>query len=254
MKGKSLLLVAGICGLTTSALAQITTGTTTASTIKIGNRAQEGDYGLYLGATTDIVKDIFDSDVEVKGLPLLNFKYMYTDQIEYRVGLELWRTTEKMKYQYSKIVNEYHGSKKIKQLESRYFVYPGVAYHFSQSNLIDIYAGAELPLGFEHYRVKTEGAKYEETVSRGSFTLGLGTFIGMQAYIADLPLAIGVEYGLSSLFNCGNKYKYKIKDDKSSQTYYTENLGEDDIYSKLKVSKGDIGTQIRVTLTYYFKK
>ncbi len=254
MKGKSLLLAAGICSLATSALAQITTGTTTANTIKVGNRAQAGDYGLYLGATTDIVKDIFDSDVEVNGLPLFNFKYMYTDQIEYRVGLELWRTTEKRKYEYSQKINGYDSEEKSKLLKSRYFVYPGIAYHFSKSNLIDIYAGAELPLGFEHYRNKEEGDHSETTISRGSFTFGVGAFVGMQAYVADLPLAIGVEYGLSSLFNCGDKYKHKIKnDEEGSQTYYTEEL-DGQRYSDLKISKGDIGTQIRVTLTYYFKK
>lgn len=246
--------MAGLCSLATSALAQITNGTPTAHTVKVGNRAQEGDYGLYLGATTDIVKDIFDSDVEVKGLPLLNFKYMYTDQIEYRVGLELWRTTEKMKFETSEEFGGYDADGKSKSLESRYFVYPGIAYHFSKSNLIDIYAGAELPLGFEHYRVKDEGKHYEETVSRGSFTLGVGAFVGMQAYIADLPLAVGVEYGLSSLFNCGDKYKHKIKDDEGSQTYYTHDLDDYDKYKDLKISKGDIGTQIRVTFTYYFKK
>jgi len=254
MKGKSLLLAAGICSLATSALAQITTGTTTANTIKVGNRAQAGDYGLYLGATTDIVKDIFDSDVEVNGLPLFNFKYMYTDQIEYRVGLELWRTTEKMKFETSEKFGGSDSEGKTKLLESRYFVYPGIAYHFSKSNLIDIYAGAELPLGFEHYRNKVEGDDYEGTTSRGSFTFGVGAFVGMQAYVADLPLAIGVEYGLSSLFNCGDKYKHKIKDDEGTQTYYTEEFEGKDAYKDLKISKGDIGTQIRVTLTYYFKK
>lgn len=97
--------------------------------------------------------------------------------------------------------------------------------------------------------------------TKRAFTIGVGAFIGVQAFVANLPLAIGVEYGLSSRFDAGLKYKYEDTENGKTQVYYSPSedsrLGHYDFYdtefSKLKAKKGTIGNQIRVTLSYYFK-
>jgi len=245
MKLKSIVLTAIASMVAVSGFAQITVGEPTAAKIRLGNRAQAGDYGLYIGTTTNIVKDIFGSDVQVSALPLLNFKYMESNELEYRIGLKAYREHDKMKGEDSS-ENEF----KNKTLHSEYFVYPGLAYHFNKSNILDVYMGAELPVGFTHDRRVNEYDKDETVVSRGMFSLGLGGFVGLQAYVGNLPLAVGVEYGISSLYHFGDKYKFESDD----ETYYsTSPNGYGTSYNELKVNQGKIGTEVRFTLTYYFK-
>ena len=57
---KIFLLLALCCGVV-AVDAQITTGQNTSKVVRTGNRAQEGNFGLYLGATTDMFKKITDS-------------------------------------------------------------------------------------------------------------------------------------------------------------------------------------------------
>lgn len=88
MGKRNLILVLCVICFNLVSFAQITTGETSAKKIKSGNRAQEGDFGLYIGGTTEMFKDLVNDNVDVKALPLVNFKYMYSDQLELRMGLE----------------------------------------------------------------------------------------------------------------------------------------------------------------------
>jgi hypothetical protein len=86
----------------------------------------------------------------------------------------------------------------------------------------------------------------------------MGVFVGLQAYIADLPLAIGLEYGISSRVDLGLKYKNEYTTEQGTTIKYspTNNfkyLEGSSSYSNLKARKGGIGNQIRLTLSYYFK-
>ena len=96
------------------------------------------------------------------------------------------------------------------------------------------------------------------TTTKRAFVIGIGAFIGIQAFIADLPLALGAEFGVSSRFDTGVKYKTVNEvTGNDTQTYYSsaiENLpGENVDYDSLKARTGEIGGQFRFTLTYYFK-
>lgn len=213
------MLCAGLLGH-----AQITTGESSSRVIRTGNRAEEGDFGLYLGGTTTIFKN-FDNLENFDFLPLINVKYMFTDQVEGRVGIEWWK---------EKSTTDDDGDESIRS-ESSMLFYPGIAYHFSKSNLLDVYVGAELPFGWGAKKIE-----YDDDESRASFfRLGVGAFIGLQAYVANLPVAIGVEYGLSTLYN-GVSDGYLYKDGMS-------------IKEHIDNSKWNLGHQARVTLTYFFK-
>lgn len=264
MKCKLLLIIAMICCWGGVISAQITTGEPQAKKIRTGNRAQAGDFGLYLGATSNMFKAIGDDMTFDTPLPLINLKYMVTNEWEIRLGLEFSKTTTTVKGDtYSGEDESESYSTKTKQIQSKNFFSPGFAYHFSKSNILDVYAGVELPIGWQ--RDATKGS-YDDTssnISTGGFRIGLGAFIGIQAYLGNLPLALGVEYGISSMFHGRQRTKHVFDDGKTEQTYYTpaldpkimEEMGisAGDMYDNLKASQGQIGNQFRLTLTYYFK-
>lgn len=229
MKKALLLLV--MCATFVVSNAQITTGESVSKVVRTGNRAQAGDAGLYLGATTDMFRSITDGNIKFKAIPLINLKYMQTDKIELRLGIEWWDKNEKSDG------DDYETSKS----ESEFNFYPGVAYHFNNKNLLDVYVGAELPFGFGR-----RGYDYgkDNSNSASMFQVGLGAFIGLQAYVADLPIALGLEYGVS----CGYQH---VGNGTMSSDYHTqviEGISEDFNQSKFK-----LGNQARMTISYFFK-
>ena len=224
---KTILFLA-LCCVSFVANAQITTGQSTSKVIRTGNRAKAGNFGLYLGATTDMFQKIGDEDVEFSALPLINLKYMATDNIEYRVGIEWWK---------SKNTAKYDGDMQGQTSEKSYMFYPGIAYHFNNQNLLDVYVGGELPFGFGNKGTATANDDYYTS----QFKVGLGAFIGLQAYIANLPVAVGVEYGVSSLYNTTSDGTLSV--DGMTINQYAKDVSNN-------VFK--LGHQARFTLTYYF--
>ncbi len=240
MKKLALLLCAVLgCGLIGQA--QITTGENTAQTIRTGNRAEAGDFGLYLGATTTHFQSIGDKDTQFAALPLINFKYMTTDNLEMRLGFEWWSKTNSN----SNTVED-KTSKGSDRTTSIMF-YPGVAYHFNKSNLLDVYVGAELPIGggANANAAKFDGKEVEDaTYSANRFEIGVGAFIGLQAYICNLPLAVGLEYGFN-VRNCHVSNGVLSADDFTFTDYS---------YAKDQSSNSFVlGNQARLTITYFFK-
>lgn len=235
---KKLALLLCVClGGSLLAQAQISTGENTAQTIRTGNRAAKGDFGLYLGATTDHFKSIGDA-TNFAALPLLNFKYMTSDKVEARLGFEWWSKTETTSYN-----PEEGDSYKSSARNTSIMFYPGVAYHFNRSNILDVYVGAELPIGggSEATKVSYDGDDDEEdgNTTANRFEIGVGAFIGLQAYICNLPLAVGVEYG----FNIRNQHYGN-----SIVTQDGFSYAKDNSYNKFV-----LGNQARLTLTYFFK-
>ena len=260
MKKSLLLLLFAAAGLSLTATAQLSTGNITSNTIRTGNRAQEGDFGLYLGATTNIFKGLSDGSMDMSGtLPLVNLKYMSSDNLELRCGLEIYRASKRLKGS-----GKDGGSSfdfKYKEVTTNDFIYPGVAYHFSKKNLLDVYVGAELPLGYDKNKLFTDDtysgdSGHDNRVST-VYHVGLGGFFGLQAYVANLPIAIGLEYGISGMADLGMKTKYdqqspgnkavvSYSPDPSFNSPYAD-------YDNLSARQGLIGSQLRVTITYFFK-
>lgn len=245
MKKLALLACAVLVGL--SSAAQISTGESVAQTIRTGNRAEKGDFGLYLGATSTMFKGITDKGTKIEALPLLNFKYMASDKYEIRLGFEWYSTTNSTNI--ADVTNEETGDitrygNTSSNRSTTVMFYPGFAYHFNRSNILDVYVGADLPIGggTEKSNFKYNDPDYDKEESlpgQGRFEIGVGAFIGLQAYICNLPLAVGLEYGVN-LRNV--HYNNSVMDDNILQ--YSEN----DSYNAFK-----FGNQARLTLTYFFK-
>ncbi len=240
--------------------AQITTGEPTSKVIRTGNRAQAGDFGFYVGASTTMFKNIFDGDVEIVPLPLLNLKYMATDNFEIRVGLETYRLNEQLSGTQDLTAMEMGiASIENKRSQTTFMLYPGFAYHFSRLNILDVYFGVELPLGWDNSTYSSVQSIYSSSTTKRSFVLGLGAFIGFQAFIADLPIALGLEYGFSTRLDTGLKYKDVVTDENGmTMTSYRpsedfKNIPQDSPFIDLKARRGELGGQLRLTLSYYFK-
>lgn len=235
---KFFLMLAFLCAGSMLVQAQITTGESQAQTIKTGNRAEKGDFGLYLGATTSMFEGL-TSIGDLKALPLINFKYMFSDKVEGRLGFEWWSKTTK---------NETPVDEKSILTEKTWGTnmkfYPGIAYHFAKSNVLDVYFGGELPFGWTkdgwNDESKEGNMKYIMEESNSNFKIGLGAFFGLQAYVCNLPLAVGLEYGVNTMWNAGGL---------STQTDMDNNVVE----FNSDASTWELGHQARLTLTYFFK-
>lgn len=254
---KSLLTAAMFVLMATQAFGQISTGTPTHRTLPTGNRPVAGDWGLFIGPSINEINDLTKKDTNLDTwymLPLVNVKYYYTDNIEFRAGLQVssktWKTSGTLMNttDFSSGKDEYE-----KQHDAYYRLSPGIAYHFATTNILDVYVGAQLPFGLstDKYTYQYDG-KNDGTCKRTSFEIGLGAFIGLQCFIADLPLAVGLEYGFSGVKYFGQKEKHIILDnDDNEQTYYTT-PGDTKPYKSLKSTKGYFGSDLRITLSYYF--
>lgn len=234
---KKLFALMAMTLMTLGVNAQITTGESTSNVIRTGNRAQAGNFGIYFGGTTDMFKSLTDGNVKFSALPLINFKYMTTDNFECRLGIEWWKKNESTSYDGGE--DDFESS----TFESSFMFSPGIAYHFNNKNLLDVYVGGELPFGF----AGNGSDNGDDEISVSNFRIGVGAFIGLQAYIANLPLALGVEYGISTQYST-------VSDGYMTQDGMTIdiNQGTRGYKEDWNQSKWLLGQQIRFTLSYYF--
>ncbi len=234
--------------------AQITEGEPRADVLPTGNRLEKGVWGVYVGAgVTMDKKDKEFNDAKFRVSPLVNVKYMFTDRIEGRLGVEFGKN--KTRVGYTVEAGEEGATKDgvVKNVLAHNYFNPGVAYHFSKKNLLDVYAGAELPFGWERNTTIGELGDYKENTYQGQFNIGAGAFIGLQAFIGRLPLALGLEYGIQTMFTAGaGKTKTVSYDGEKEQTSYTHELLGGSA-TKMSARKGEILSQARITLSYYFK-
>jgi len=251
-----------VASIGSTATAQLTTGSSTAKNIRTGNRASEGDFGLYFGVTLDYLKNVAAPGISPTFLPIVNLKYMYSDNLELRIGIDLNKYKEKV----SASEKDKDANKTYKLADKEDYadiaIYPGVAYHFAKTNILDVYAGGELPLGYKKHTLlnQWDGSNGYQSMSRVAYNVGLGGFIGLQAYIANLPIAVGFEYGLFVRWDLGLKYKNKIKANAESDpvvSYSTDpssfkNIGGYVNMDKMNAHTNMIGNQLRLTITYFF--
>jgi hypothetical protein len=257
---KKVFLILMSVALCHSAIGQISTGNSTSTSVRTGNRAQKGNFGLYVSGAVELPMSDF-SKVNIRFLPLVNLKYMLSDKTEFRIGVSIGRYSEKAKGEVEGFTQTEVIKSNDKEVEANFSLYPGIAYHFSNSNILDVYVGAELPLGYDRMNNTTEFGEAYNIAKRTSFNIGVGGFVGLQAYIANLPLALGLEYGIYSRFDFGLKFKNQYKANADSDELITYTTDPDKIsvgmgvdYKSLNASRINIGSQVRLTLTYFFNK
>jgi hypothetical protein len=261
MKAKILMLIL-IAGIVMPAAAQLSKRENNPSVIKTGTRPETGDFGLFIGPSIAEIGEMADNDIEFRGLPLVNVKLFLSNKTESRLGIQYYKTRTKID---GTLAENEIGTTIDSKTESFFRITPGVAHHFSPKNILDAYMGVGIPLGTESYKVETNwmdeatGDFQDHAITKSSFVYGYNLFIGLQAYVADLPFAFGLEYGIYGIMHTGLKYKHELTQEiggvSDNQTYYTtDETGFGTNYSELKYKKFEGGSDLRLTLSYFFGK
>ena len=263
MNKKFLLILPLMLFMVTGNLfAQLSDRENTNSTIRTGTRPLSGDMGVYVGISSADILAIVDSSINLTYIPIINFKYYVSDNIVARISYSGYKRSQKLT---GTLLNTDIGFEDNSFVMSRYLFTPDIEYHFNSKNLIDVYVGAGIPFGFDKdYVYVTEkyslsGDYSNVKTSRKSRILGIEFFIGMQAFIADLPWAVGLEFGSYGLGHFNQVYKYEINNYiagiNSNQVYYT--TGKDanlPKYSELSKKSFEFMSNVRFSINYYFFK
>jgi hypothetical protein len=249
----SLLAIA----ITVGSFAQLSQRTNDPGNFKFGTRPQEGNWGLnfqmpLLGGNT--FTDYF------KDMPIVNMQYYLSNDLALRTGIR----ASKHKTVFAgesdvSLVN--NGLSKIynKHSEREYMIYLGLEKHFAPTNLLDVYIGAQVPFGFSSTVDRNDedyidNTRLYTTQRNNSFVYGVEGFFGIQAFVADLPVAIGAEWGYAGYGRLYNRTYNSIDNGITKQEYYTNNDGSTTQYKTLNSRTFDAVSMVRLRISYYFNK
>ncbi len=253
-----------------NAFAQLTEREDNPSLVSTGTRPVQGDFGLLFGPSIVEIEDMFDKNINLRGLPVVKLKYFVANNIEVRLGFQHYK--KQQYFEGDPMANQGNWIRSIdNDLKTFNRISPGFAYHFSHRNLLNVYVGMDIPFGSDKYEV---GSKFENTdtgafndffernISKNTSVIGYSFFVGLQAFVADLPFAVGLEYGLSGWKNSGLEYEVeqieRVDGMTTTMNYFTGRNPMDYTnttqFSDLKYEKYESGANLRITFTYYFMR
>lgn len=243
------------------------------ATYKIGTRPIAGNMGFYVGLDAKTVGDLFKKKEDQENklntkttFPLVNVKYYIDNNTVFRVGLSINKDKTVFKGEEASDTSGNESvESKSKTVTSEYLLIPAIEKHFNTNNFLDAYVGAQALIGFVKDRKDTSNVlanndSYKMTSKGNSPVYGLGGFIGLQAFIADLPLAVGVEYGIVGKGYLSNKYKTETETTVGgntttvTSTNAANNDNYDGLYQKGSSREFEISNMVRVTVNYFFTK
>jgi|SaaInlStandDraft_1057018.scaffolds.fasta_scaffold98234_2 hypothetical protein len=243
------------------------------STYLLGARPQSGNFGFYLGLSTAEIGEITESNWEESGIPLVKVKYYYSDKLVLRAGVQVSKRRRLIEGKVKVFDAEDLDYKHVETDASWNFSLGGEK-HFDLSNIFDSYIGLNSNFGYErsvriHNESYLNGDFRDDEGSNFGFTYGLETFVGTNFFIADLPIAAGLELGFIAKNYGANKYKYKwdeqVAGTSNSGTYYTSLVDDfedatantfstSNQFTDLKARRFDIMPLVRVSLTFFLKQ
>ncbi len=267
-----LSLAAIICCLTMqNSYSQLSDRINNPSTLKIGTRPVAGNLGISFGVSVNDLQNIVDDwqsdSIEYQTLPITTFKYYFMDDLVFTLGI---------KHKRKKLLIEGdmdperpfnildYTYRKRKEVNTEFMLAPGVEKHFLPTNIFDVYVGARVPFGIVNdvleNDVEIDGGDYSyQLQKKNSLYYGLDILIGMQFFIADLPMALGFELEWSGAGYKSNKTKHidetKSGNTTTTNTYYTtdlETIGYE--YTSLNARSFESNTDIRISFNYFFRK
>lgn len=213
------------------------------------------------GPSIEEVREILDDKLSIRGFPLMSFKYYFTDNLELRLNTQSYTKTKSIQ---GALSNNQIGQEDDVEKESFVRFMPSAQYHFASSNLFDTYAGIGLIIGSEKNQIVTSektsitGDYVANQMTKKTFVTGFNINFGLQAFIADLPLSLGVEASIRGLKHSNLQYENTFKSSvggvATNQTYYTIDESSALRYESLKYKSFDLGADLRIILSYYFRK
>jgi len=267
---KKTILSVALLGVCSMASAQLSTRENADTRYKFGGRPVAGDYSLTFGVT------INNTEVGGREVPAWNLlgrgnlitgKKFIQDDVAIRAGLRLYRDSRSVSGDVDSIPGQPWTltAAESKSTQRQYMLVPGIEKHFSSSNVFDVYVAGDLFLGFgKDKEVSSQTDRQSRTFATTSTTpytmVGLGGIIGFNIFVVDLPLSIGLEYGLSAFWKLGDRTKVEVENPTNSYEYYTVvddptgvstgSAGFSDV--KQGYMKMDTNDQVRLVLNLYF--
>lgn len=268
---KVLLLVALAFGFSSS-YAQLSTRENDASVEKLGARPVKGDMALTFAIGTgkdSATASLYKGNLLGAG-DLLTFKKYLEDDMAFRLGVRLFKKSSTTKgvsadssgFNTQPQFFEYN----YKSNKREYIIVPGIEKHFNAGNIFDVYTGADLYLGFkktvenkDDIKTNRAGDSQKSKMTTKNTVAGLGWIVGFNVFVAQLPISVGLEYGLNAKWDIGGKTKNemesKVNGTTTSAEYFTLE-GDNRQYDKVsKRSFGmDTNQNVRLAVNIYFGK
>ncbi len=190
---------------------------------KLGARPKAGDAALQfvipivnLTANNGSDAGTYAGNILSNG-DLLTFKYYLTDANVVRAGLRIktdnFSNSGTVADSSALTIPIDNLSEFMQKSVSREFnLAGGMEKHFTAKNVFDVYAGGELFFGLGKDRTVSnfdyrDGSRSYETRSTNTNILGFGLMTGFNIFVAELPISIGLEYGLTGKWIFGGKTK-----------------------------------------------
>ncbi|MBK7382227.1 MAG: hypothetical protein IPP83_02495 [Flavobacteriales bacterium] len=272
---KKTILSFALLGVCSIASAQLSTRENQDTRYKFGGRPVAGDMALTFGIT------INNTEIGGKTVPawnlfsrgnLITAKKYIRDDVAIRAGIALYRDSRSIKGDVDSIPGQpwTNSAYEFKSAQRQYMFVPGIEKHFSSSNIFDVYTAGDLFLGFGRDKsidsqTNTDSQTSSMTKTTPYTIVGLGGVIGVNVFVLDLPISVGVEYGMSAFWMMGNKTKVEVEEfNGTSYEYFTvedaNNLdgsafsGNGAQYSsvKQKYMRMDSNDQVRMVVNIYF--
>ncbi len=273
---KKILLFTAFVALTVSqSFAQLSTRENYDVNLRLGTRPQAGDASLQfvLPIGGDGPAHLFRGNALLAN-DFLTYKYYHTDDVVIRAGLR-W-SVQNAKYTGAEADSSFFNNippasrADIVQasINRDFAIAGGLEKHFTNSNIFDVYAGGEIMLGFGRDRSRDEidfqnGSKDYTTRTTNTRLVGFGLVTGFNVFIAELPLSVGLEYGLTGKWLFGGKTHVERESvvgsvSNSGEWYEQESdaFGDPDgrQYSELKRRTFNMNTNhnVRLSINIYF--
>ncbi len=265
--------------------AQLSTRENNETNVRIGTRPEKGDAVLQF--SIPVVDQSGDNQAGLYSGTALNpgdmltFKYYLQDDMVLRAGLRI--AADNMRTNgtaadssESNLVTDFDIQENLKAMTSSEFnLMGGIEKHFTNSNIFDVYAGGEAVIGRGRDRMISNETLFNGDVinmesSTRTTVFGLGGVVGFNVFVAELPISLGLEYGLSAKWVFGGKTKVNEEVNIDGGADYTaeyftqeaDGFGDPDLdsflntrqYSDLSRRSFNAGTNntIRVNLNIYF--
>lgn len=279
MKKISLLLVASFFAI--SSFAQILKRYDHDTTqLNFGTRPKKGDKSLMLNiALHDSSMKVVKLNDLLKLSDKLVFRKYLTDRTVFRISARLSRDSKFSKGTiadsgfYNPLVNPHLTKNKMNISSSQVILMPGLEKHFSNSNVFDVYYGADMGLGIGNNQVVSNltfsNGDYSNYKAGNTYSVvGLGAFAGFNVFVGKLPLSLGLEYGWGGLWTLGNRSKISKQEQITvgattnayTTEYYAENadaLGviDNNQYAKLNRREASFGLNqtVKFTANIFFR-
>ncbi|HOZ41058.1 MAG: hypothetical protein IPN62_04585 [Flavobacteriales bacterium] len=265
---KKTVLSMALLGVCSIASAQLSTRENNDTRYKLGARPVAGDYALTFGVginSTEVGgRDIPAWNLFGRGNLITGKKYI-SDDMAFRMGLRLFRDSRTLTGELDSTENITNVLSEVefRSSQRQYMLVPGIEKHFSNSNIFDVYTGADLYLGFgkdkEVSSTTNRDGETDAITETTPYTLvGLGGVIGVSVFVIDLPISVGVEYGLSAFWKLGDRTKVEVEE-ADGDTYEYQTVSDDPFSAglqynsvKQKYMTMDTNDQVRLVVNIYF--